>query len=71
MTVLLSAAGNPPGVKHALNGVGFNVGAPRLPLVEPDAGGRRAHHGRSAATADRPRVAVAVCSRHFVIGSTP
>jgi len=37
MTVLLSAAGNPPGVKHALNGAGFNVGAPRLPLVEPDA----------------------------------
>jgi 4-hydroxy-tetrahydrodipicolinate synthase len=37
MTVLLNAAGNPPGVKHALNGVGFEVGAPRLPLVEPDA----------------------------------
>jgi 4-hydroxy-tetrahydrodipicolinate synthase len=37
MTVLLSAAGNPPGVKHALNGVGFAVGVPRLPLVEPDA----------------------------------
>jgi 4-hydroxy-tetrahydrodipicolinate synthase len=36
MTVLLSAAGNPPGVKHALSSVGFNVGAPRLPLVEPD-----------------------------------
>jgi 4-hydroxy-tetrahydrodipicolinate synthase len=38
MTVLLSAAGNPPGVKHALNRVGFDVGAPRLPLVEPDPG---------------------------------
>jgi 4-hydroxy-tetrahydrodipicolinate synthase len=37
MTVLLSAAGNPPGVKHALNSAGFAVGAPRLPLVEPDA----------------------------------
>jgi 4-hydroxy-tetrahydrodipicolinate synthase len=36
MTVLLSAAGNPAGVKHALNGMGFAVGAPRLPLVEPD-----------------------------------
>jgi 4-hydroxy-tetrahydrodipicolinate synthase len=36
MTVLLAAAGNPPGVKHALNGAGFNVGKPRLPLVEPD-----------------------------------
>ncbi len=37
MTVLMTAAGNPSGVKHALNGAGFNVGAPRLPLVEPDA----------------------------------
>ena len=37
MTVLLSAAGNPSGVKHALNGAGFAVGVPRLPLVEPDA----------------------------------
>jgi 4-hydroxy-tetrahydrodipicolinate synthase len=37
MTVLLSAAGNPPGVKHALNGAGFAVGPPRLPLVEPSA----------------------------------
>jgi 4-hydroxy-tetrahydrodipicolinate synthase len=36
MTVLLTAAGNPPGLKHALNEVGFSVGAPRLPLVEPD-----------------------------------
>jgi 4-hydroxy-tetrahydrodipicolinate synthase len=36
MTVLMTAAGNPPGVKHALNGIGFNVGALRLPLVEPD-----------------------------------
>ena len=36
MTILLSAAGNPPGVKHALNGAGFSVGPPRLPLVEPD-----------------------------------
>jgi 4-hydroxy-tetrahydrodipicolinate synthase len=42
MTVLMTAAGNPPGVKHALNGIGFEVGAPRLPLVEPDeAGGER------------------------------
>jgi 4-hydroxy-tetrahydrodipicolinate synthase len=36
MTILLNAAGNPAGVKHALNGVGFEVGTPRLPLVEPD-----------------------------------
>src|SRR2546427_12125524 len=37
MTVLMSAAGNPPGVKHALNAIGFQVGAPRLPLAAPDA----------------------------------
>jgi len=37
MTVLMTAAGNPPGVKHALNAIGFRVGAPRLPLVEPGA----------------------------------
>lgn len=36
MTILLTAAGNPSGVKHALNGVGFEVGSPRLPLVHPD-----------------------------------
>ncbi len=36
MTVLMTAAGNPGGVKHALNGIGFRVGAPRLPLVEAD-----------------------------------
>jgi 4-hydroxy-tetrahydrodipicolinate synthase len=28
---------NPQPVKYALNKVGFNVGKPRLPLVEPDA----------------------------------
>jgi 4-hydroxy-tetrahydrodipicolinate synthase len=27
---------NPIPVKYALNQVGFNVGKPRLPLVEPD-----------------------------------
>jgi len=36
MTVLMTAAGNPPGVKQALNGIGFNVGSPRPPLVAPD-----------------------------------
>ena len=36
MTVLMTAAGNPAGVKHALNGIGFSAGKPRLPLVEPD-----------------------------------
>jgi 4-hydroxy-tetrahydrodipicolinate synthase len=28
---------NPSPVKYALNKIGFNVGKPRLPLVEPDA----------------------------------
>jgi 4-hydroxy-tetrahydrodipicolinate synthase len=28
---------NPQPVKYALNKIGFNVGKPRLPLVEPDA----------------------------------
>ena len=36
MTVLMTAAGNPPGVKYALNSIGFSVGGPRLPLVAPD-----------------------------------
>src|SRR5207249_8825010 len=36
MTVLMTAAGNPAGVKYALGGIGFNAGKPRLPLVEPD-----------------------------------
>jgi 4-hydroxy-tetrahydrodipicolinate synthase len=27
---------NPSPVKYALNQIGFNVGKPRLPLVEPD-----------------------------------
>ena len=38
MTVLMTAAGNPAGVKHALGGIGFSAGKPRLPLVEPDEG---------------------------------
>jgi 4-hydroxy-tetrahydrodipicolinate synthase len=38
MTVLMTAAGNPAGVKHALGGIGFSTGKPRLPLVEPDEG---------------------------------
>ena len=28
--------GNPMPLKYALNQAGFNVGAPRLPLTEPD-----------------------------------
>ena len=38
MTTLMTAASNPIPIKHALNGIGFQVGAPRLPLVEPDQG---------------------------------
>jgi 4-hydroxy-tetrahydrodipicolinate synthase len=34
---LLTVASNPTPLKYALNEVGFRVGAPRLPLVEPDA----------------------------------
>lgn len=34
--VLMTAASNPTPVKYALNQIGFPVGLPRLPLVEPD-----------------------------------
>jgi 4-hydroxy-tetrahydrodipicolinate synthase len=37
MQVLMTAASNPSPVKYALNQIGFLVGAPRLPLVEPEA----------------------------------
>ena len=36
MQILMIAASNPAPVKYALNQVGFRVGAPRLPLVEPE-----------------------------------
>ncbi|HXG35603.1 MAG TPA: 4-hydroxy-tetrahydrodipicolinate synthase [Dehalococcoidia bacterium] len=36
MNVLMTASTNPTPVKHALNRVGFRVGKPRLPLVEPE-----------------------------------
>jgi 4-hydroxy-tetrahydrodipicolinate synthase len=36
MQVLMTAASNPSAVKYALNQIGFSVGAPRLPLVEPE-----------------------------------
>jgi len=36
MQTLMTVASNPAPVKYALNQVGFPVGAPRLPLVEPD-----------------------------------
>ncbi|MCH8346143.1 MAG: 4-hydroxy-tetrahydrodipicolinate synthase [Chloroflexi bacterium] len=36
MQTLMTAASNPAPVKYALNQVGFQVGAPRLPLVEPE-----------------------------------
>jgi 4-hydroxy-tetrahydrodipicolinate synthase len=51
MQVLMTAASNPSPLKHALNQIGFPVGAPRLPLVEaePEAAERimaevRRHH---------------------------
>jgi 4-hydroxy-tetrahydrodipicolinate synthase len=34
---VLFIVSNPVPVKYALNQIGFNVGQPRLPLVEPDA----------------------------------
>ena len=33
---VLFIVSNPSPVKYAMNEVGFNVGKPRLPLVEPD-----------------------------------
>ncbi|MDO8616643.1 MAG: 4-hydroxy-tetrahydrodipicolinate synthase [Dehalococcoidia bacterium] len=36
VSALMSPPGNPIALKHALNGVGFNVGGYRLPLVAPD-----------------------------------
>jgi 4-hydroxy-tetrahydrodipicolinate synthase len=37
MQTLMTTASNPSPVKYALNQIGFQVGTPRLPLVEPDA----------------------------------
>jgi len=36
MNILMTAASNPIPIKHALNGIGFRVGPPRLPLVAAD-----------------------------------
>ncbi|MFQ5879575.1 MAG: 4-hydroxy-tetrahydrodipicolinate synthase [Dehalococcoidia bacterium] len=36
MSTLMTAASNPMPIKYALNQVGFRVGQPRLPLLEPD-----------------------------------
>ncbi len=36
MQVLMTAASNPSPLKYALDQIGFSVGAPRLPLVEPE-----------------------------------
>lgn len=36
MNTLMTAASNPIPIKHALNGIGFRVGPPRLPLVGLD-----------------------------------
>jgi 4-hydroxy-tetrahydrodipicolinate synthase len=37
MQTLMTTASNPSPVKYALNRIGFRVGVPRLPLVEPEA----------------------------------
>ena len=39
MQTLMNAGSSPAPLKYALNQVGFAVGAPRLPLVEPDEAG--------------------------------
>ena len=36
MNILMTAASNPIPIKHAVNGIGFRVGPPRLPLLAPD-----------------------------------
>ena len=36
MQTLMTTASNPSPLKYALNRIGFRVGAPRLPLVEPE-----------------------------------
>ncbi len=36
MQTLMTVASNPTPVKYALNQIGFRVGAPRLPMVEPE-----------------------------------
>lgn len=56
MTTLMTAASNPIPVKHALNGIGFRVGVPRLPLVEPD----EATAERIMAAVRRQRIDLAV-----------
>ncbi len=56
MTTLMTAASNPIPIKHALNGIGFRVGAPRLPLVEPD----QAASERIMAEVRRHRIDLAV-----------
>jgi len=54
----LFLVGNPVPLKYALNHVGFNVGNPRLPLVEPDEA--IAAKIREALSAQRVDLAVAV-----------
>jgi 4-hydroxy-tetrahydrodipicolinate synthase len=56
MQVLMTAASNPAPVKYALNQLGFRVGRPRLPLVEPD--GEAAE--RIMAEVQRSRIDLAV-----------
>lgn len=56
MSTLMTAGSNPTPIKHALNGIGFRVGAPRLPLVQPD----EASGERIMAEVRRQRIDLAV-----------
>jgi 4-hydroxy-tetrahydrodipicolinate synthase len=58
MRTLMTAGASPGPVKYALNHLGFPVGAPRLPLVEPD--GEDAERIVAAVRAARIDLAVAV-----------
>ncbi len=56
MQVLMTAASNPGPVKYALNQLGFRVGRPRLPLVEPEGDAAE----RITAEVQRSRIDLAV-----------
>ena len=56
MQTLMTAGSNPAPVKYALNQVGFRVGRPRLPLVEPEGDAAE----RITAEVQRSRIDLAV-----------
>jgi len=56
MQTLMTTASNPSPVKYALNHIGFRVGAPRLPLVEPEGAAAE----RIAAEVQRQQIDLAV-----------